>query len=137
MNFLLDTNIVSELRKGRRADPGVVSWNSFVDPNCIWISVIVIGEIRRGIEQKRKKDPVAATHLDFWLASLRTDFGSRILSIDEEIADRWGILRAGSDIPGNDGWIAATALKHKLTVATRNVGDFSQAGVNVVNPFDF
>lgn len=137
MEFLLDTNILSELRKGRRAHPGVVSWNNDLDVNRAWTSVIVVGEIRCGIEKKRKTDPVAATHLDSWLSGLNSNFENRILPVDEDIANRWGILRARINIPGNDGWIAATALKHGLTIATRNVADFSQAGVNVVNPFDF
>lgn len=90
MSFLLDTNIVSELRKGRRADARVRAWFESVDERDVFLSVLVVGEIQRGIESIRRRDPVTATSLERWLATLVSDYVDRILEITTEVASVWG-----------------------------------------------
>lgn len=136
MSFLLDTNVVSELRRGRQARPSVVTWFSSLGPREIYLSVVTVGEIGKGIERVRHRgDRVAAQSLSDWLATLTGTYGSRILPIDQAIADRWGRLDVPDPIPVLDGLIAATALVHSLTVATRNLAGFEATGVACVNPF--
>lgn len=133
--YLLDTNLLSELRKGNRALPSVVEWFAGIEEEAIFVSVLVIGEIRRGIELARRKDPGRAEALDKWLAGLVKHYGTRILPIDERIAERWGMLSVDQRLPDVDGLLAATALVHDLTLVTRNVADFRRSGAKLVNPF--
>ncbi len=135
MSYLLDTNVISELRKRERGDVGVVRWAASVDPAALFTSVLVIGEIRRGIELKRRSDPAQAVALESWLEQIRIGLGARILPVDERVADAWGRLGVPDPLPATDGLIAATALVHGLTVITRNVGDLGRAGVKTLNPF--
>lgn len=136
MSFLVDTNVISELRRGRRAQASVVTWFSALEPREIYLSVVTIGEIRNGIERVRHRgDRVASQSLDDWLVTLVDAHGSRILPIDQATADRWGRLSITNPIPVLDGLIAATALVHGLTVATRNLSDFERTGVPCVSPF--
>ena len=135
MSYLLDTTVISELRKRERGHPGVVRWAASVDPQEQHTSVLVIGEIRRGIELKRRADPAQATALIQWLDKLRVGFGARILPVDERIAEAWGGLGIPDPLPVIDGLIAATAIVYGLTVVTRNVADFAGAGVAVIDPF--
>lgn len=136
MRFLLDTNVISELRRGRRAQPQVVSWFSKLAPPQIFLSVVTLGEIRKGIERVRHRgDHVAARTLEKWLTVLIDSYGSRILPIDQAVGDRWGHLKVPNPVPVLDGLIAATALVHGLTVATRNLPDFEATGVECLNPF--
>lgn len=134
MSWLLDTNVVSEIRKGKRGDPGVVRWASGRDDEA-WLSVLTVGEIRRGIELKRRRDEVAAHHLDLWLEGLATSFASRILPVDQRVAEVWARLNVPDPRPVVDGLIAATAAVHGLTLVTRNTRDFEDAGVELFNPF--
>ena len=99
-------------------------------------SVLVMGEIRRGIESKRRRDPEGAAALDAWASRLEADFASRILAIDAVVADRWGRMNVPDPLPAVDGLLAATALVHDLSVVSRNVRDFARAGVRVVDPFE-
>ena len=133
--YLLDTNILSELRKGARATPGVVAWFDGVDDEALFTSVLVIGEIRRGIELARRTDPEKATALEKWLAALVTHFSDRILPIDDRVADRWGRLSVDQKLPDIDGLLAATALVQDLSLCTRNTADFERSGVKLLNPF--
>ena len=133
--FLVDTNVISESRKGQRANPGVRAWFNAVARSDLWLSVIVIGEIRKGVELARPHDPTQAIALEHWLTGLRVRFADAILPVTPEIADRWGKLSAIRTRSAVDGLLAATALVHGLTFVTRNLAHVAHAGVNVVNPF--
>ncbi len=135
MTFLVDTNVLGEIRKGARADIGVQRWFQDVEPNALFVSVLVLGEIRRGIELKRRGDPTQAQHLDAWLAKLTRDFSERVLQITPTVADAWGKLGIANALPAVDGLLAATAHVHRLTLVTRNTKDFKQAGIKLLNPF--
>jgi predicted nucleic acid-binding protein len=134
MSYLLDTCVLSELRKPK-AHPGVVAWLAGIQPDEAFLSVLTLGEIRRGIELRRAKDQAAARSLERWLLGLETHYADRILSITSVIADRWGRLSLAQPLPVTDGLIAATALEHKLTIVTRNTDDFTRAGVSLLDPF--
>jgi predicted nucleic acid-binding protein len=121
MRSLIDPNILSELRKGERANDGVRSWLADAVDADLFTSVLVLGELRRGIDSIRRRDVPSA--LEHWLARLTTTFRDRLLPIDAEIADRWGALNVPDPIPAVDGLLAATALVHDLVVVTRNVRD--------------
>ena len=135
MSYLLDTNVISELRKRERGHAGVVRWAASVDPRDLHTSVLVIGELRRGIELKRRTDAAQATALTLWLDKLRAGLGARILSVDERVAEAWGRLGIPDPLSVIDGLIAATAIVHSLTVVTRNVADLARTGVTVLDPF--
>jgi predicted nucleic acid-binding protein len=134
MAYLLDTCIISELRKST-CNPGVAAWMSRIQPDEAFLSVVTLGEIRRGIELHRRKSPAAAAGLERWLLGLETHYGDRILPITPAIADAWGRLTPQQPLPVSDGLIAATAVENKLTVVTRNTADFASSGVNTLNPF--
>ena len=134
MPYLIDTCILSELRKPR-CNAGVAAWMATIQPEDVFLSVITLGEIRRGIELHRAKDARAASTLERWLLGLEAHYSERILSITATIADRWGRLCVNQPMPVSDGLIAASALEHKLTVVTRNVADFKRSGVSLFNPF--
>lgn len=133
--FLLDTNVLSEVRKRRRSDPNVVAWFESVDDDDLYISVVILGEIRRGIERLRRHDVVQAAALEDWLNRLSAEFADRVLPIDHAVADEWGRLAAIRTVPVIDGLIAATARVHGMAIATRNEGDFTGLGAQIVNPF--
>ena len=135
MSFLLDTNLVSELRKGDRAHPAVVAWFSGLAEGEIFLSVLTIGEIRHGIESIRRRDPDSAAILDGWLHRLLAQHADRIVPIDRTIAEQWGRLGVPDPLPVVDGLLAATALVHGLTLATRNVKHVQRTGASCVNPF--
>jgi len=136
--YLIDTNIISEARKGDRADHGVRKFfnHSIREGIDVFLSVITIGELRRGIESIRHRgDEQQARRLDLWLTSILEHYSDFILDIDSEIADLWGRVRAPHPENAIDKLIAATALIHDLTVVTRNDKDFTLPGLRVVNPF--
>lgn len=136
MSFLVDTNVISELRKGVRANAGVVAWFSELDSTDIFLSVVTIGEVRKGIELVRRRgDTVAASSLEGWLETLIETYASCILPIDREVAEAWGRLNVPDPVPVIDGLLAATAKIHGLTVATRNLDDIERTGVDCLNPF--
>ena len=135
MEFLIDTNVLSEMRKGARANQGVRDWFSQVDGDRLYVSVLTLGEIRLGIEQIRRRDPTAAQSLQYWLHRLETDNDRRILPVTRMITDRWGRLNVPDKLPTIDGLLAATALVHDLTLVTRNVRDVERSGVKLLNPF--
>jgi len=131
----MDTDVVSELRKGARAHPGVRRWFDDAPDESLHLSVVTIGEIRRGIELRRRADRVAASALEQWLARVMEAHGARVLPIDRDVADQWGRLGIPHRIPHSDGLIAATALVHDLTLVTRNVRDMERTGVRILDPF--
>jgi toxin FitB len=135
VTYLLDTNIVSELRK-RRPDPRVTGWFDAAPEAELYLSCLTIGEIRRGIERLRRKDEVQARAIERWLAGLRHFFERRIVPIDIEITERWGRIGAGATLPTIDGLLAATALTRDWTIVTRNVADFTPSGARVLNPWE-
>jgi predicted nucleic acid-binding protein len=135
LNYLVHTNVISELRKRERGHPGVVRWAASLDPAQLHTSVLVIGEIRRGIELKRRSDIRQAAALEAWLDQVRIGLGERVHPVDERVAEVWGRLGIPDALPAIDGLIAATAMVHGLTIVTRNVGDLAQTGVPLLDPF--
>ena len=135
MRYLLDTNFISELRKGDRANRGVQAWAMSNDPSLSALSVVTIAEIRKGIENKRRTDTRQADVIEGWLETILIKFAANILPVTIEIADQWGRLLAGGRLPINDSLLAATALEHGLTVVTRNVVDFEGSGARFHNPW--
>jgi predicted nucleic acid-binding protein len=134
--FLLDTVVLSELRKpARQRNRNLVQWFGDVPSADLFISVLTVGEIERGLERQRRVDPAFAEHLGAWLDSVLRTYGERILPVDTAVARRWGRLSEQIGNKGLDLAIAATALEHGLTVATRNVSDFEPTGVAIFNPF--
>jgi len=136
MAFLLDTNVLSELRKGAKCDSGVKRWALSTKLDRHFISVISLGEIRKGIENLRRNAPEQCPAFERWLETLKSDYSNDLLPVNDEIMNRWGILQAAQSLPVLDSLIAATALENGLTVVTRNVRDFEKTGVKLVNPFD-
>ncbi len=135
--YLIDSNIISEVRKGRRCDPNVAAWYRSIRDDELFLSVLVIGEIRQGIERLRPRNPRQAVALESWLEELLQGFGDRILPVDEKAAQNWGRLNAGRVFPVIDSLLAATAEAHGLTLVTRNVRDIERSGVRCMNPFEF
>ncbi|MEZ4269832.1 MAG: type II toxin-antitoxin system VapC family toxin [Myxococcota bacterium] len=133
---LLDSNVLSELRKGDRCDPSVARWFEACDGATLFLSVIVIGELRHGAFLRARRDPVAGDAITEWIDGLVAAYAHRVLPVDAPVADRWAELGVPDAVPVSDGLIAATALVHGLTVATRNIKDIARAGVAVVNPFE-
>lgn len=135
MSLLLDTNVVSELRKGERANARLLDWFNDVPDDQIHLSVLVIGEVRRGIETIRKRDSAQAATLERWLTRLVAAHAERIVPVDGRVADQWGrlaALRTGSVI---DTLMAATALVHGFVLVTRNVSDVAWTGASYLDPF--
>jgi predicted nucleic acid-binding protein len=135
LSFLLDTNAVSEIRRGR--DPHVRAWADAVDDVNLHLSVLTLGEIRTGIDRLRDQDPPQADVFARWLSELRTRFAERILSVDIRVADEWGRLNAIASRSTVDSLIAATAHVHDLTVVTRNTKDFQGCNVPLLNPWEY
>ena len=135
--FLLDTNIISEVRKGQRSDPNVSNWYAGVSESQLFLSSLTIGEIRRGIELARqRRDVDQAEALEAWLEAVIHRFSGRILTVDTEEADTWGQISAIRPVPVVDGLLAATAMTHGMTLVTRNVSDVEGLGVRVLDPFN-
>jgi hypothetical protein len=134
VSFLLDTNVVSETRR-RTPDPKLVAWLSRADPSDLFISAMTLGEIAKGVALRAKQNPTQAAGLEQWLAAIRAVYANRIIAIDADIAEAWGRLDAKRNFPVVDGLLAATALVRGMTVATRNIRDFADAGVLVLNPW--
>ena len=132
--FLLDPNVVSALRR-RKRNQGLVDWLEATDDTLLHLSVITLGEIRRGTRRLHLHDPTQTAHLETWLDGLRKCFAARTLPIDEPVALRWGELGIHQPISVADGLLAATALHHNLTLVTRNVSDFEPNQIPVLNPF--
>jgi predicted nucleic acid-binding protein len=135
VSYLLDTVVISELRK-RDRNPGVARWIALQRSSDLFLSVLTIGEIEKGIGRQRRLDPVFADALTQWLETTMQRYMDRILPVSVPIARRWGSLSAQLGHSGADLLIAATAMEHGLAVITRNVRHFEPTGVEVVDPFD-
>jgi toxin FitB len=133
--FLLDTNVVSEARRPA-GDSNVRAWLASVPDADLYVSVLVIGEIRQGIERLRRRDPAQVGVFEAWLSTLLHDYADRILPVTAEVAEEWGRLNVPDPLPVIDGLMAATAKLRGWTLVTRNVSDLARAGVRLLNPFD-
>lgn len=134
MSYLLDTNVISEIRT-RRSNPQVRSWFAGVEARHLFLSVLVIGEIQQGIEKLRTRDAAQARALTSWLDRLRSEFADRIVSVSLDIALTWGRLNAQRTLPVVDGLLAATAITNDWTLVTRNAQRVADTGVRLINPF--
>jgi predicted nucleic acid-binding protein len=128
--------VLSEWRKRGRADRGVRAWFELAREEELFVSVLLLGEIRQGIERRRRTDAAAARSLEQWLGALESRYEGRIVPIDARVAEQWGRLNDPDPLPVIDGLLAATALVHDLTVVTRNARDFVRTGARVVDPFE-
>ena len=135
MSYLLDTTVVSEFRK-KTPDAGASGWFDSVRSSQLYLSVLVVGEIRQGVERLAARDPKQAAVIDGWRERLVRGYADRIVPVSLEVAEAWGRLNAVTPLPLVDGLIAATALVHDWTLVTRNVGDVERTGVRLLNPFD-
>ena len=135
MTYLIDTNVISEFRKEHRSDPNVLRWIGATLPEEHHTSVLVIGEIRHGVELMRRRDPRQAEAMERWLAGMVAKYHGRILPIDDRVADAWGRLGIPDPVPDIDGLLAATALVHGLTLVTRDTALLSIGAIRAVNPF--
>lgn len=135
MSYLLDTHVLSEIRKPQ-GDTGVKAWFEGVRGDELYLSVLVLGEVRQGVERLKGRDEVQAAVYESWLEGLAANYRDRILPVDAGVTDLWGRLNAADPLPVVDGLLAATALTHGLTLVTRNVRDVARSGVPILNPFD-
>jgi toxin FitB len=135
VTYLLDTNVLSELRR-REPDPRVLDWYATVSSAQLFVSVLTIGEIRLGIEQLRRKDPVQADALERWFRGLRSSYQDRVVDIDVETAEEWGRMNVPDPLPVIDGMLAATAKVRGWTLVTRNTAGVARSGATLLNPFD-
>jgi predicted nucleic acid-binding protein len=136
VNYLIDTNIISEVRKGSACNPCVAAWYGSIDDESIYLSALVLGEIRKGIERARPKEPAKALALEKWLSTLSRSFAERILPVDRAVVDEWGRMSAKRPVSTVDALLAATAKVHGMTLATRNTSHVTDLGANVLNPFE-
>jgi toxin FitB len=134
LQYLLDTNILSETRK-KQANERVISFLSAAEPSALFISVLSLGELRKGVALKFRSDADAAKRLGTWVDGLEFSFADRILAVDAAIARQWGELTAQRSTPVVDTLLAATALVHKLTLVTRNISDVHDLGVKLFDPW--
>ncbi len=134
MRYLLDTNVLSEARRVR-GDTNVKAWVASVPADELYMSVLVVGEVRRGIERLRRRDPARAGVYEEWLVTLRRYYASRILPVNAAAAEEWGRMNASDPLPVIDGLMAATAKVEGMTFVTRNTADIERTGVMLLNPF--
>ncbi len=134
--YLLDTNVISELRKRDRAAESVLTWFDAHTSADLWLSVLTIGELRRGALLVARRDAAAGRTIGSWLESVVADFGDRLLPVTTHIAERWAQLNVPDPVPVVDGLLAATALEHDLVLVTRNAQDVAGTGAVLVNPFE-
>jgi len=135
MTYLLDTNVVSELRK-RNPDPHVLAWYASVTSAELFISVLTIGEIRLGIERLRRKDGPQADLLEQWLRGLHMTYQDHVIDVDADVAEEWGRLNIPDPLPVIDGLLAASAKVQGCTFVTRNTADLQRSGIALLNPFE-
>jgi predicted nucleic acid-binding protein len=135
VKYLLDTNVLSEVRRPR-GDVSVKRWVSSVPAGDLYLSVLTLGDVRRGIDLLRRMDPVQADVYEAWIVTVLRDYADRVLPIDAEIAEEWGRMNVPNFISIVDGLMAATAKVRNMTFVTRNTADVARTGVRLLNPFD-
>lgn len=135
MSLLVDTPVLVELRKGLRCHPQVRAFFEATEED-LFLSVLSLGELQRGIERVRRRDAKAARAWDRWLHQVTTDHGERVLPIDEAVVEEWGVLLASGPCPTREGLLAATALAYDLTLLTRSTPALESTGARVVDPFE-
>jgi predicted nucleic acid-binding protein len=135
VSYLLDTNVISEIRKGPRCNRAVASWIAEVSTAEIYLSVLTLGEIRKGIENIRRRDKASAEVLERWFQELEESLADHILPVDQAIAEQWGRFNVPDPLPMLDSFLAATASVYGLTLVTRNLKDVERTGVDCLNPF--
>jgi toxin FitB len=135
LNYLLDTNVVSEIRKGAQGHVQVMSWWKSTKASQVYLSVLTLGEIREGILRIKDKDSNRARHLGVWLTGLSRFFSSRLVPVDEAVAMRWADVRQHRSLPLIDSLMAASAISRDMTFVTRNTKDIEDCGVRYLNPF--
>jgi len=133
VKVLVDTNVLSEVQRGRNAAPNVVAWFAQIPRDQVFTSVVVLGEIRRGIELLARRDKAQAAVFERWYAAMRDRFEDRVLVVDERVMTIWSRISVPNMLPAYDGLIAATALAHGMTVATRDMTDSRRAGIDAIN----
>ena len=136
MGYLMDTNIVSELRKETRCNPGVTRWLDATDEDELFLSVLTLGELRMGALGLARKGPAGAPHLGAWVNALHTQYAGKILPVTVEIVEKWAELSVPDRLPVVDGLLAATAIVHGHILVTRTTRDVARAGVPLFNPFE-
>ena len=134
MAYLLDTNVISEARKPS-PDPRVRSWLASVPEDDLYLSVLVVGEIRQGVERLRRRDPAQAAPYETWLSGLLHDYADRLVPVTADVCEEWGRLNVPNPLPVIDGLMAATAKRRDWTFVTRNVADLARTGVRLLDPF--
>lgn len=133
--YLVDTNVMSELRKGERCAVKVARWYAEVPDQDLFTSVLVLGEVQRGVATLQSRDPAQAKALTDWLGAMTRNFHERIVPVDLPVALEWGQLNARRTYPIIDALLAATAIAHDFVLVTRNVDDIGGSGVRYLNPF--
>ena len=134
--YLLDTNVLSEIRKGsQRAQPEVYQWWLSVKDQELFLSVMTLGEIRKGIDRLGARDVSQTLALELWMDEVKQTFRDRVIDVSLAVAERWGRLQAIRSLPEVDALLAASVLEYDLTLVTRNEADFRELGIRVLNPF--
>ncbi len=135
MRYLLDTNVLSEVRRPQ-GDADVKRWISSVPTEDLYLSVLTLGEVRRGIGLLSRRDSAQAEVYEAWLVTVLRDYADRLLPVDAEAAEEWGRMNVPDPISIVDGLMAATAKVRNMTFVTRNTSDVARTGVRLLNPFD-
>ena len=136
MSYLVDTNVISELRKGKRCNSNVAAWYDAISEDEIFLSVLTVGELRRGIDSIQRRDSKSALALNHWFSTLTKTHQDRILPIDRSVAEEWGRINVPKPLPVIDGLLAATAKVHGLSLVTRNTKDVARTSISYLNPFE-
>jgi len=136
VSYLLDTNVISEMRKRDRCNPGIPAWLDGVEVEDLFVSVLTIGELRKGVDSLARRDAKAAAKLNHWLGQVIDAFDDRVLAVDTRVAEEWGRMNVSTTLPTVDSLLAATAKTHRLTLVTRNTKDVARTGISVLNPFE-
>ena len=134
--YLLDTNVISEVRRRDRCDENVAAWFASISENEPFLSVLTLGEIRKGIVLLQDRDPSQAEALEDWLTHVKRNYAGRILSVNADISEVWDQMHYTRNVPVVDGLLAATAEVHDLTLVTRNIEHVQGLGASLLNPFE-